>query len=204
MSEIILDFSANTHKNDLSIIDRAVDEIKAVDTGKHEIVFKSQLFTSAGDNIVCSKDSFSYMHAICKESGYKCTSSVFDKESLDFLLTFDIPFVKIANNPDLYWLAGEVPKKVRAYQSYTKYGTWLHLFADDYLACISKYPATLKEYEDAFTPNYLRQVSDHTVGLGLFKKYEPYIWEKHLILDDSTGLDAGPFAITPQELAEIL
>ena len=30
------------------------------------------------------------------------------------------------------------------------------------------------------------------------------IWEKHLKLEDSKGLDAGSWAITPEELAEIL
>jgi hypothetical protein len=38
----------------------------------------------------------------------------------------------------------------------------------------------------------------------LFRKFEPEIIEMHYKLPDSTGLDAGPFARTPEQLAEIL
>lgn len=212
MTQIILDFSANTHKNDKSIIKRAIDEIKAVDSGKHEIVFKGQLFKEAGENIVCTHEAFEYMYEYGNENGYKVTSSVFDKESLDFLLKFDIPFVKIANRPDLYSLMALIPRGIPIYFSSDRisnlFSVWRNLL-DIELSCISKYPASLEEYEERFISeiNYYSRpenYSDHTIGLSLFKRYQPKAWEKHLKLSDSTGLDAGSFAITPQELKEIL
>ncbi|MDD5356257.1 MAG: hypothetical protein PHY56_06965, partial [Candidatus Omnitrophica bacterium] len=86
------------------------------------------------------------------------------------------------------------------------------------LLCISEYPAKIEQYEKAFNKQHISKlsidligklnahcsVSDHIVGLNLYKKYQPQIWEKHFKLPKSTGLDAGPFAITPEELREIL
>ncbi len=41
MSQIILDFgSGNTCHNDWTYAKRMIDELKAVDTGKHEIIIK--------------------------------------------------------------------------------------------------------------------------------------------------------------------
>lgn len=216
MSEIILDYSANTFRNDKALIKRAIDEIKAVDTGKHSIVFKTQLFANCPPNTPCTHESFEYMYEYGNSQGYKVTSSVFDKESLDYLLKFDVPFIKIANRPDLYWLLHETPRKIRIYVSTDKQSAVnrpINLGHDEYnteiLYCISKYPALIEDYENQFNLHFLgktykKSISDHTIGLDLYKKHEPKIWEKHLRLSDSTGLDAGSFAITPQELSEIL
>lgn len=206
MAEIILDYSANTFRNDKTLIKRAIDEIQSFDKGKHKIVFKTQLFKEAGQNIPCTHDSFEYLYDYGNSKGYEVTSSIFDKESLDYLLRFKIPFVKIANRPDLYWLIGEIPRKNAVYVSGNKHLlSHIGLYYDRLLFCISEYPADICKYVQGMPLGYSTDyLSDHTIGLDLYKKYLPNIWEKHLKLSDSTGLDAGPFAITPQELAEIL
>jgi sialic acid synthase SpsE len=75
-----------------------------------------------------------------------------------------------------------------------------------FLHCIPKYPAELIEYQANFSEAQLgASVSDHTPGLDLWKRYHPAIWEKHLILErDLTNPDAGPFAITPDQLKEVI
>lgn len=224
MARIILDYSANTFKNDPKLIKRAINEIKQVDTGRHEIIFKTQLFTKAGDNIPCTHESFKYMYEYGNSKGYKVTASVFDKESLDFLLKFDIPFVKIANRRDLDYLTNLIPRGIMIYKSMDSislnYDDNGYIETDNpydiYFACVSEYPAKIESYTENVLFDSLENISDHTVGLEMFKgiksgKYKKELsrinlkrWEKHLKLSDSTGLDAGSFAITPQELKEIL
>jgi len=206
MSQIILDAgSGNTCQNNPDIIRRMIDELAAVDTHKHEIVIKWQLFKKAGNNVMLEPARFDFAYDYAKCCGYKTTASVFDIWSLEFLLRFDIPFVKIANNRSLDWLLGEIPRKIPVYVSVDTIRNAPYISNGKYLYCISKYPATIKDYEDADIDMLNRlPISDHTIGLDLFKKYQPRIWEKHYKLSDSTGLDAGPFAITPEELREIL
>jgi len=118
----------------------------------------------------------------------------------------------------LDWLIGEIPREVPVYVSYGDYKAMSIVLKKYYdniikMACISDYPATLRQYEIHFEePHDAHKIlsvkyggiSDHTIGLDLFKKYRPNIWEKHYKLSDSIGLDAGEFAITSGELAEIL
>jgi hypothetical protein len=152
---------------------------------------------------------------------YKTTASVFDIQSLSFLLEcelpYKLPFIKIANNRKYDWLIGEIPRKYMVYKSVDKkqdllpHGQYFHTMCmgdiptdskfgiETPLFCISEYPASIDKY-----PDWCKYISDHTVGLELFHRNQPVIWEKHLRLEDSTGLDAGPFAITPRELGEIL
>lgn len=214
MAEIILDYSANTFRNDKALIKRAIDEIKAIDTGKHSIVFKTQLFVKCGDNIPCTHESFEYMYEYGNSQGYKVTSSVFDKESLDYLLKFDVPFIKIANRPDLYPLMDFIPRGIPIYVSQDGRSNLFSIrmtMRDRELYCVSKYPADISDYQRFIDEKNLYGCpdcwSDHTIGLDFFKNGTPkkiIIFEKHLKLSDSTGLDAGSFAITPQELSEIL
>lgn len=215
MSEIILDISANTHKNDWNYLKRMLDELKAVDTGKHEIIIKHQLFVQAGENIPLYHDIFDKAYKYAAELGYKTTSSVFDLSSLNFLLRYDIPFVKIANNRDLYWLIDEVPRKVEIYVSVGNDDDYLEFEQCEYyrtthynttpLCCVSKYPCDLEDYLKAHeTDHLIEALSDHTTNFDLFNKYKPDIVEWHYKLPDSTGLDAGDFARTPEQLSKIL
>lgn len=203
MAQIIFDFgSGNSCRNDWLYTKRMIDELRAIDTGKHSIVIKWQLFQQVGDNIPLDRGLFGMAYRYAKELGYKTTSSVFDKESLNFLLQFDVPFVKIANRRDLDWLIGEVPRKVPVYVSASDA---LPVNADVILQCVSKYPAEMGDYEkNKQIFNLHNAVSDHTTNFDLWYRYRPAIIEWHLKLPDSTGLDAGPFARTPEQLREVL
>ena len=217
MAQIILDISSNTHKNDESYYKRMIDELVKVDTRKHEVVLKWQLFEKAGDNRVADVNLFCRMAIWAyHEYGYKTTASVFDRESLNNLIFveslagYELPFIKIANDRSLDWLIGEIPRRYKVYQSVNTPKLWNELLHWQYdvpknemapvpLYCVSKYPSLIDDY-----PCEPEFISDHTVGLDLWHRNKPLIWEKHYKLPDSTGLDAGPFAITPEELRDIL
>lgn len=206
MAQIILDFgSANTCKNDIEYVKRMIDELVAVDTKKHEVILKWQLFEKAGDNIPLNWGVFKYAYEYAKEKGYKTTASVFDLKSLKYLLNFKIPFVKIANREDLYWLAGEIPRKIPVYISIASIIAPRPYEASVSMACVSKYPASLDDYKNAFDNiQHFRFISDHTENWDLYNLTSPYCYECHYKLPDSTGLDAGSFARTPEQLKEIL
>lgn len=211
MAQIILDAgSGNTCQNDKKIVKKMLDELKKVDTGKHTIIIKWQLFKEAGKNIPLEHEIFKYAYDYAKKLGYKTTSSVFDKESLDFLLQFDIPFIKIANNRDFDYLIGEIPRKIPVYVSYGDIDDIkIMKYKDNVkkMLCISEYPAEIEDYEQFNLEYYVKNgygISDHTTDFYLFNKYQPSFVEWHYKLSDSTGLDAGEFAKTPQQLKEVL
>ena len=205
MSIIVLDFgSGNTCKNKKEYIKTMYDELKKVDTGKNEIIVKWQLFSIAGDNIPLTQDMFDYAYNYGKELGYKVTSSIFDKESLEFLLQYKIPFVKIANNRMLDFLIKYIPRSIPLYISKARdlFGNYKNKIVEEFW-CVSKYPATIEDYEKL--PLKIGcNISDHTTDFELFNKYQPKICEMHYKLDYSTGLDAGEFSRTPEQLKEIL
>ena len=207
---IILDFgSGNTCKNSKRYITQMINKLVEVDSRKHDVVVKFQLFKDVPPNILLRHDVFRFAYEYAKEKGYQTTASVFDMDSLQFLLTYEIPFVKLANRPDLYWLAGEVPRKVKIVASSDGEYFPIH---DHLLLCVSKYPATADDYESRFClenelhgyDNYVVGISDHTTDFTLYHKYKPTIYECHYKLNDSTGPDAGPFSRTPEQLSEIL
>ena len=99
--KLILDCgSGNTCRNDKAIVREMIDAITAVNTGKHEITLKWQLFESAPPNVPLDRDIFDYAYDYAYGQ-YKTTASVFDGSSLEFLREYDTPFIKIANRPDL-------------------------------------------------------------------------------------------------------
>lgn len=217
MSQIIFDISANNHKNDLNTVFTMIDMISSIDSKKHSITFKHQLFEKSDKNVVLKHDIFNLAYKYAAEKGYKTTASVFDLASLFFLLQHEISFIKIACDSKLYRLIGEIPRKIPVYVS--MYKEYLNRLTGNtsgikLLACVPKYPAKIEEYDktidlifgwiDFIDVHY--NISDHTVGLDLFKKYEKKIgtYECHLKLDSSKGLDAGDWAKTPQQLEEIL
>lgn len=209
MAEIIIDAgSGNSCKNDLFYVKRMLDELKAVDTGKHNITVKWQLFKQAGDNIPLNHLTFDHAYRYAEMLGYKTTASVFDIDSLKFLLNYDVPMIKIANNRDLDYLIGEMPRKIPVYRSCASGREWGKNYNSLNMICVSKYPATVEEYEDAFEIAHLLDfgwgISDHITDFTLWHKYQPEIYEVHFKLEDSTGLDAGPFSRTPEQLKEIL
>lgn len=192
---IIADFgSGNTCKNDFKIISQMIDKFaEALKETRDDVVIKWQLFQVAGGNVPLQYRMFDYAYGYAASYGYKTTASVFDPDSLKFLLRYDVPFVKIANNKELYYLQMSIPNNIPAIVSGVD------------LCCVSKYPATMDEYEKAFKPDALKKgISDHTIGWHLYKKYSPKMYEFHYCLDDSDGLDAGPWARRPKELKELL
>jgi hypothetical protein len=201
---IILDFgSGNTCRNNTKIISEMIDELAKIDI-KRQCIIKWQLFLSAGDNEKLKHSSFEYAYIYARNYGFQTTASVFDVPSLDFLLNYKIPFVKIANNKSLYnGVMSYIPASVRTLASWSiRKPIGINL---DYMCCISKYPAKLSDYEEAFNPeDLIKGISDHTTDFKLYNKYNPEIYEVHYKLYNNTGLDAGPFARTPLQLKEIL
>lgn len=198
---IILDMgSGNTCRNDRRIVERMIRDIAQFCTNK-VVVLKWQLFKEAPPNIPLDHECFKYAYDLAWKLGYITTSSVFDIESMRYLMQFDVPFVKIACRPDLYELAKYSTKPV--YVSTAQSG--LDLPGEVHLACVRKYPATIEEYEKHFTASDLLRVSDHTVGWELYYKYRPEVIEKHFVHERvPDNPDAGPFAVTPDQLAEVL
>ena len=216
MATILLDFgSGNTCKNDQKIVERMYDALADIDTGKHNVIVKWQLFKKAGDNIPLTRDIFHFACLYGQKKGYQTTASVFDLLSLQFLLQYEVPLIKIANRRDLDWLIGEVPRRIPVYVSCGNCYEAARLLSKHnvrILMCVSKYPAARKDYDDVIgglsnvAPGvpFGFGISDHTTNFSLWKDYRPEIIEWHYKLEDSTGLDAGPFARTPAQLKEIL
>lgn len=198
---IILDMgSGNTCHNNRRIVDLMIREIAQFYTNEM-VVLKWQLFKDAPPNLPLDHDCFKYAYDLAWRLGYQTTSSVFDIESMRYLMQFEVPFVKIANRPELYDLAQYSTRPV--YVSTAQSG--LDLPGEIHLACVSKYPATIEEYEANFTRADLLRVSDHTVGWDLYHKYNPEIIEKHYVhIREEGNPDAGPFAVTPDMLEEVL
>jgi sialic acid synthase SpsE len=204
MQRIVVEFgSGNTCKNDRGRIREMIDAVDSLDGQQREIVFKWQLFKSAPPNVPMTHEAFVFAWQYAWGRGYKTTASVFDTESLDFLLRFDVPFIKIACRPQLYELAKNI--RVPVYMSFSDM-----VSASNYevtpMACVPEYPATLEEYERRFSAADLqRAVSDHSPGWDLFWKWRPGIIEKHVVdFREDGNPDAGPFAVTIDELSEVI
>ena len=212
----ILDVGSGASLPDIATARRVVDAIKAIDTHKHEVVLKAQLFTDIPPNTSLAHSVFGELYGYGKEAGYQVTASVFDKESLVYLLGFEVPFIKIACRPDLYWLVGEIPRKVPVYVSVQDWIVFWNAFSRSdgeeigetqkifNLACVPKYPASVEDYGNRGPDD---GVSDHTIDWELFRKWngeEMVMWEVHFALDDASGPDAGPFARRVAQLQEVL
>lgn len=215
--QVILDFgSGNNCQNNKEIIKRMIDELCRIDGKKHDVVIKWQLFKKAGENIPLTRESFTYAFEYAKKCGYVTTASVFDFESFAFLKHFkDLPFIKIANSNDLYWLQEYIQesnfksyisvKNESEFENFKKKHKLGISYNFDLFCCVSKYPADGIDYQETFSKESLSYaISDHTTSFKLFNMYNPVKIEWHYKLNDSIGLDAGPFAKTPQMLKEVL
>ena len=216
MSQIVLDIGSGNTLTDEATAIKLVDEVIARDTHIHDVVFKTQLFQAAPPNKPLDHDVFRKLFNHCYKKGYHLTSSVFDMDSLSFLLIFDwqdwrLPFIKIACRPDKYWLIGEIPRRIPVYYSID--ARWdiadFPELPDECnateLECIPMYPADSDDYrgEEGIL---LNKVSDHTIGWGMYQSAgDVKIWEKHICLERSPdNPDSGPFAVTPEDLGGIL
>jgi sialic acid synthase SpsE len=203
MSEIILDMgSGNTCKNKVDIAKLMIDTVAQMDSHKHKIIFKWQLeMEVAPPNRILDRDVFEAAYYYAKSKGYPTTSSVFDYPSLQYLLKYEIPFVKIACQPDKYWLAGKVPREVPIVLSHDFRGPPHDIFVGTIvMQCVPEYPAKLSDYNQG---NGV--FSDHTPGLELWNYYHPGVWEKHFVLErEPDNPDSGIFALTPDQLMEVI
>jgi sialic acid synthase SpsE len=197
--------SGNTCGNSIEYARRMIDTVVDMDKKRHEVIFKWQLEKDdpPGQKKL-GQGVFKDVHKYTLEKGYKSGSSVFDIESLLFLISLQPSFIKIACRPDLYWLAGAIPRSMPVYLSSNPANGNKECFGPVHvLLCIPEYPAKLEDYERA---GWCRgPISDHTPGLELWRKYQPIIWEKHFVLERSKdNPDSGVFAITPDELEEVI
>lgn len=200
MAQVILDMGSGNTLKSFDIAKKMIDEVVKIDTHKHTIRFKAQLFLNQPPNVALDIGIFAFLYSYAYEQGYKVTASVFDKKSLRFLLEHDVPFIKIACRPDLYWLIGEIPRKIPVYVSVLRYKGWGEWNEDVIrLECVPQYPAKIDDY------SLSKGLSDHTVGWDLWYRNKPNIFEKHYVLEhDDKNPDAGAFAATVEELKEIL
>ena len=214
---LILDIGSGNTLTDNETAIKLINEIAKRDTKKYELVLKTQLFRSAPPNKPLKPEVFTAAWSHAGDVGYHLTSSVFDRLSLEFLLEWDLttwrlPFIKIACRPDLYWMIGEIPRRIPVYYSSDGKSDLSH---DEYwvewgpgiekLKCVREYPANPEDYKDS---NGIvgSKISDHTVGWDMFNATpNKEIWEKHVYLERSPdNPDSGPFAVTPTELEGIL
>lgn len=201
MGKIILDIGSGRSLPDVDTVERVIDSVASIDTHKHEIIFKTQLFNDIPPNIPLKHEVFEAAYIYAHRKGYKLTSSVFDMESLEYLLPNPVPFIKIAASPQYRYLIGRIPREIPVYASnYSGHESNIYT-----LACISKYPATLDDYCAIPWLKYFDGISDHTGGWNLYTLMQPKIFEKHFCLEHSPhNPDAGTFACTPKDLEEIL
>jgi sialic acid synthase SpsE len=182
-----------------------IDGVMERDTHKYRVLFKLQLFKKAGENVALQRHIFDYAFYYAGENGYDLSASVFDEESLDWLLARSPAFVKIACVPELHRFALMVPSETTVYCSFpTDPGpvpSNVHP-----LCCVRKYPASILEYELAFSDAQMRiGISDHTAGWKLLKRYKPDVFEKHVVdIREDGNPDAGPFAATLAQLGGVI
>jgi sialic acid synthase SpsE len=206
VSLIILDMgSGNGQGNDIAYQKKAIDTVAGMDSKKHQVILKYQLeIADDPPNKHLDRDVFGAAYHYGLEKGYAVASSVFDESSLDFLLGYITPFIKIACRPDLYPLIQKIAPRIAVMVSVA--GRVILPIHCMFLHCIPKYPAEMIDYEATFAESMLKAtVSDHVQGLQLWNKYHPAVWEKHFVLErDAGNPDAGPFAVTPDQLKEVI
>jgi hypothetical protein len=217
MSVIIIDFgSGETCQNNKDIVKRMIDGFIEVDSHKHEIYFKWQLFSQVPAPVPpLEHDVYSYAVQYALKHDYLTGASVFDEIQLEYLLRFRgycLPFIKIACRPDKYRLLDKMPHEVPLYVS-VENGLWVEFLRRMWperfdwirpMYCVPEYPANQDTYERIFGGCLHYGISDHSPNLRLFEDWTPLYYERHFKLPDSTGLDAGVHASTPEQLKAIL
>jgi hypothetical protein len=194
--------------NAVKTVDDAAELIEAVAgaMGERRPVLKFQLFQEEPPNKPLKRGVFEFAHDMATDLGFPVTASVFSADDMDFLLNFDVPFVKIACRPKLYPLAkmahARGVKTVVSYQSPAEMGKNDMVIP---LCCIPHYPASRFTYEQTFPSTWLTQgISDHTEGFELYQRFQPEWYEKHVVLKRSKkNPDAGPFACLVSELVAL-
>lgn len=196
-------------KNDKSIVKKMIDSAIKNTPSNIKLIFKWQLYNFVKtyvEIIPLKPETFEYAYDYATCLGYETTASVFDQRSLDYLKQFKVPFIKIACKTNLYdfrknmWSLDGNYKTVISVENKNDFAAMSTSGA--VLCCIPKYPATIQEYESEFGELLHYSISDHTVGLDLYNKYKPIIFEKHFYMD---GLDSWDkdWAIKPKDLQKL-
>jgi sialic acid synthase SpsE len=196
-------------KNSKSVVKDMIDAAINNISSNINLIFKWQLYTKIKtyvEIIPLKHEIFEFAYQYAALLGYKTTASVFDQESLNYLQKFNVPFIKIACKTDLYdfrknmWSLDGNFKTVISVENKNDFATMAA--SGSLLCCIPKYPAMISEYESEFGELLYYGISDHTVGLDLYNKYMPVLYEKHFYMD---GLDSWDkdWAIKPEELQKL-
>ena len=209
MRKIVLDIGSGASLPDVSTARSVVETVARANTGKHQVVLKPQLFQNIPPNKPLRPRLAEEIATLCLGNSLGYAVSVFDRVSLDWALEMHdvspLDHIKIACRPDLYWLAGEIPRKIPVHMSFdcrTQTSLDLPCKVDVALGCVPEYPASIDDYSST-----LFRYSDHTVGLDIWKLNEPSVWEKHFVMqaDDPSNPDSvGGFALTPADLKDVL
>jgi sialic acid synthase SpsE len=152
---------------------------------------------------------FEYSFKAAGDYGFRVTASVFDRESLNYLNKFNIPFIKVAADKKWWSLVPHCSPTVPLILS-CKFDEDMDIMAEPdvwTLACVADYPAAVSEYEEEFSPAHLSQgISDHCIGTHLYAKYKPIIWEKHYCIEHGKTDDkfGDAFCVTIPELKAAL
>jgi hypothetical protein len=200
---IIFDIgSGNTLRN----TEEACKIIKTIrELNINDSYVKFQLFRKAGNNIPLSEEVFERATRYCHIVNMPYGVSVFDEPSLDLAIhSGALCFLKLANNKELHHLISKAPDVDRWIISTDDPDYKIDRPLSDIIYCVSKYPATNKEYETRFGDKLKLGISDHTNNFGLFHKYLPKIYEFHFRLSETVGLDSGEFAKTEEQVKESL
>jgi sialic acid synthase SpsE len=214
---IILEFgSGDTCKNDKNQIKDMINQLAKYDL-QRKCIIKWQLFTNLSHVEALTFDNFDFAYKLAADLGFKTTASIFDNVSLDFLLKYKIPFLKIACQTQKYdfrkdmnsfinYVPIEIPIIISVEESCVikaikeKYSQ--HKI--DYLCCVPMYPALFKQYAESFIiEELLKGISDHTIDHSIYNYYKPEIYEVHYILPYQTSLDKQ-WSIYPNEIVNYL
>jgi len=217
MNTVIIDMGSGAIcRNNRDVIRDMIYQVAEHDKDKAKIIFKWQLFSNKTINYLepLNHIEFDYAYKLAANLGYQTTASVFDDESLEFLQKhYDVPFIKIACNTKYYPLLWHVKDEIKRMVSIEN-GADIHGLYEmyngmyiDVLCCVPEYPARMEKYEELFSEGYLTNgISDHTVGLALYKKYMPSIYECHFTPKRGEGNDiyGDGFCKTIEELKEVI
>lgn len=163
---------------------------------------------------------------VAKEEGLICFSSPFDKTSVDFLETLNVPAYKIASFeitdiPLIEYVASKGKPVIISTGIATLQDIELALDAcrrmgNDQIAllkCTSSYPAPVEEANMAMIRDFQQRfrviagLSDHTMGSTVpvvATCFGAKIIEKHFILDRSIGGPDASFSMNEQEFTEMV
>ena len=205
---IILDFgNGSVCLNDRDNIKTMIDRLAEVDIDR-ETVIKWQLFLNIPPKLSLRRDLFDYAYKYAADLGFMTSASVFDKDSLDFLLRYNVPFVKLANQPHMWRYTDDVPRSVPLFVSVgseREFNWMADKNPNGIMACVSKYPALPSEYNLTFRNKILRAgISDHTDNISLYKAFRPCLYEKHYTVPEIPTDKVRRYCAGPEQVKELL